>query len=95
MLFNQHNPNTHADRIGKPGFVKMTKTEKVCHLFNSAEELLSRKSKGFEVSLYQLEDFFVEVWYSGNHKMIERIEVTSTEDVLKNYDKNIDLSRLF
>lgn len=95
MLYKEYKSKMRADKIGKMGFVKMTKTEKVCHLFNSGEELLSRENTGFTISLYLLEDFFVEVWYSSNHKMIERIEVTSNDEVLENYDQSIDLSSLF
>lgn len=95
MLYNKYRSKIRADKIGKTGFVEMTKTEKVCHLFNSGEELLSRENPGFKISLYLIEDFFVEIWYSSQQKTIERIEVTTKDEVLKNYDKNIDLSNLF
>lgn len=95
MEYNEYKPKTDADKIRKMDFEKMTKTEQVSHLFRSGEELLSRKTAGFIVSLYVLEDFFVEIWYSSPTIMIEKIEVTSNEEVLKNYDQKIDLSSLF
>lgn len=95
MLYDQYKPKTGADKIGKAGFVKMTKTEKVCHLFNSGEELLSREHSGYTISLVLIEDFFVEIWYTSQKHMIEKIEVVSKDKVLENYDQKIDLSSLF
>lgn len=95
MLYCNYKSKAQSGKVGSEDFTAMTKTEKVGYLFNSGREILSRKSSGFIISLYLLEDFFVEIWYTSPNKMIENIEVTTNEEVLKHYDKKIDLSKLF
>ena len=95
MLCNNYKSNTPIEKIGRDGFEKLTKTEKVGYLFNSGEELLCREDPEFTISLYILNNFFVEIWYSAPSRIIERIELTTNEEVLENYDHEIDLTDLF
>jgi hypothetical protein len=80
--------------ITQVAFEKMNKTEKVCHLFKTGEELLCRREREFLIRLYAISDFFVEVWYRSPGNKIDRIEVVSQLQVTKKYEKEIEIEDL-
>lgn len=76
-------------------FEKMTKTEQVCHLFKTGEELFIRDETDFSIILYMISGFFVEVWYRYPVKKIEQIKVISPKQVMSNYEKEIKIDGMF
>lgn len=95
MIYSEYKPNTKNEKVGKTEFVKLTKTEKVSYLFNSGEFLLTREHPGYLINLYLLADFFVEIWYTSPSNRVDKIEVVPNDEVLENYNDEIDLSSLF
>lgn len=95
MLCNNLKPEIRIEQIRMEDFAKMNKTEKVSNLLKGGRELMCREENGFVISLYLLTDFFVEVWYRSPSKKIDRIEVSTNEEVLANYEEEIDLTDLF
>ena len=95
MLYSEYKPDTKNEKVGKIGFINLTKTEKVSRLFSSGEFLLTREHPGYKISLYLLENFFIEIWYTSPENRIDKIEVVPNDEVLENYHDDIDLSSLF
>jgi hypothetical protein len=95
MLYSNYRPDLETDKISTELFEKMNKTERVCCLFKSGRELLSRENPDYIISLYLLTDFLVEIWYENPSKKIERIDITTNEEVMANYEQEIDLTGLF
>jgi hypothetical protein len=56
--------------------------------------LMTRLRGCYIVSLYRLEDFFVEVWYCQQTPRIHRIDTVRLEDVFESYEEGIDISGL-
>lgn len=84
-----------TDPLSKELFEQMNKTERVNCLFKKGQELLSREDTDYIISLYQIADFFVEIWYQNPGRKIERIDITTYEEVMANYEEEIDLEDLF
>ena len=80
-----------SGNITREEFEKMTKTEQVCHLFKTGEEILIRSKSDFSISLYQISGFFVEVWYQSPKKKIEQIKVISSKQVMTKYENEIEI----
>ena len=59
------------------------------------QELISREISDHVICLYLLIDFFVEVWYESVSHRIDRIDVTTPEEIMSNYEEEIDLTGLF
>ena len=95
MLCSNYRPELETDKISKDVFEEMNKTERVGCLFTRGRELLSREDPNYIISLYLLTDFFVEIWYENPSKTIERIDITTNEEVMANYEQEIDLTDLF
>ena len=85
MFYSDYKPDTKNERVGKTDFINLTKTEKVSYLFSSGQFLLTREYPGYTISLYFLEDFFVEIWYTSPENKIDKIEVVQNDEVLENY----------
>lgn len=64
-------------------------------LFQKGKELMTRKEGEYTIKLYGLEDFFVEIWYLPRINKILRVEVVSLEDVMYQYESEIDIMDLF
>ena len=95
MLCNNYRPKLEMKDLSTERFDKMNKTERVNCVFKEGKELLSRQNPNYVISLYHLKDFFVEVWYIPNLRRIDRIDRTTHEEVMANYEEEIDLTDLF
>jgi hypothetical protein len=75
-------------------FERLSLIDKLTIIFEDGEELFSRNTDGFSIKLYQLNDFFCEVWYSSEANKIYKIELIDETLVVGLYDVNIDFKNL-
>lgn len=68
---------------------------KLALLFEYGEELYIRNSEGFTIKLYQVEDFFCEIWYSSEANKIYKIQTVDIKEVALLYKIDLDLNDLF
>ncbi|MBK7172739.1 MAG: hypothetical protein IPH84_05810 [Bacteroidales bacterium] len=76
-------------------FNQLTSIEKVNTLFDRGKELSSRIYIYYNIKLFVLFDFFVEIWYQQSSNRIERIVILKLEDVLDIYEKDIRIGDLY
>ncbi|MBK7031114.1 MAG: hypothetical protein IPH45_18770 [Bacteroidales bacterium] len=76
-------------------FNQLTSIEKVNTLFDRGKELSSRIYIYYNIKLFVLFDFFVEIWYQQSTNRIERIVILKLEDVLDIYEKDIRIGDLY
>ncbi|MEI6764493.1 MAG: hypothetical protein WCM76_02560 [Bacteroidota bacterium] len=73
-------------------FDRLPMTEKVHKTFELGDDLGRRNYLYYQVRLYMIDDFYVEIWYHPNLTKIERVEIISSEDVFAHYYEQIDIS---
>jgi hypothetical protein len=76
-------------------FKNLTSLQQMELLFDQGRELLSRIFIFYNIRLYALDDFFVEVWYRQTTNKIDKIVVLKMEDVINIYEGQISLSDLY
>lgn len=76
-------------------FEKMNKTERYHCVQKKGQEMLSRKISDHFICLFLLTDFFVEIWYETSSNKIDRIDITTPDEITANYEDEIDLTGLF
>lgn len=75
-------------------FSSLPKNEQVYTLFHEGKEVLDRRDGEFVIKLFSVQELYVEVWYNSSRNIIEQIQVISEEDLVRIYDKEINLSQL-
>lgn len=75
-------------------FIQLALPEKIQVILESGRELFCRKVKGVLVKLFTMNDFYVEIWYASKTNTIEKVELLQLEDVLANYDNQLDIKEL-
>ncbi|HET6244071.1 MAG: hypothetical protein H0V01_06035 [Bacteroidetes bacterium] len=79
-----------------PGeFKKLPLDKKYEFVKNNGDFIATRYYQGFEVHLYGMKDFYVEVWKRFGLDYIEWIEVVNSNATLRSYLGNINLDDLF
>jgi hypothetical protein len=73
-------------------FRKLTIFRQVELLFEKGHHVLSRIYLFYNVHLYTLSGFYVEIWYRQADNKIERVLLLDQSDVLDLYDNQIGLS---
>ena len=76
-------------------FRQLTSLQQMELLFDQGRELLSRIFVFYNIRLYALSDFFVEVWYRQTTNKIDRIVVMGIDSVIDIYENQIKLNDLF
>lgn len=64
-------------------------------LFEKGKELMCRYEGEYTVKLYSLNDFFVEIWYLAKINKVLRVEVVNIDDVIRQYENEINIMDLF
>jgi len=59
---------------------------------NFKDFVIERKETNFSILLYQVQSFYVEVFYSGKENKISRLRSFSSINQLEPYLNNIDIS---
>jgi hypothetical protein len=73
----------------------LTSLQQMELLFERGKELMSRIFVFYNIRLYALNDFFVEVWYKQTTNKIDRIVVIGIDTVIDLYENQIKLNDLF
>ena len=76
-------------------FRKLTIFRQVELLFEKGHHVLSRIYLFYNVHLYSLSGFYVEIWYRQADNKIERVILLEQEVVLDLYDNQIGINDLF
>jgi len=75
-------------------FAHLSLKEKVHIIYDSGNEIASRRFLYFNIKLYSVMDFFAEVWYAPAGNRIERVEALTVDEILVLYKKEFDISGL-
>lgn len=81
--------------ISRTEFDFLPAVEKVNTVFELGEELEVRSYEGFQIKLYSLGDFFVELWYSTRQHRISKLVSLSLDETIDLYGDSIDISDLW
>ena len=76
-------------------FRQLTSLRQMELLFEQGQELMCRIYVYYNIKLYALSNFFVEVWYRQAGNKIDRIVVLEIDDVIDLYEGQIDLKDLY
>jgi len=66
-------------------FRKLNETRQALALWERGVKLASRDEPEFEVTLYQIDGFYVELYYNQKDKMFMRLRCFSNVNLLKPY----------
>ena len=72
-----------------------SKAEKAICLWQNGVFIADRKDGNYLILLYQLHNFYVEIWYLNNVNKIDRTRTFSSTEPLKPYLDQIDISASF
>ncbi len=75
-------------------FNVLSEDEKAAVLWRKGDFVGERKENNFSISLYQVQSFYVEVFYSGKENKISRLRSFSSTDQLEPYLRKINISGL-
>ena len=79
----------------KTQFVELPLNDKIELVIDQGSELLNRVFLFYVIRLYNIDEFYVEVWYKTSSNKIERIEPIEIDDVFHLYERSIDIDDLF
>ncbi len=78
----------------KDKFDDLTKAERVIQILKFGEKLDQRKSKDYDISLFQIDNVFAELWYHHNTNSIVKANIVDNESVLSHYPKMVHLPEI-
>lgn len=81
--------------MNKRRFQEMKMLEKVQYVLEHGEEVMSRVYMYYNIKLYSVDNFFVEIWYRQSAAKIDYVEMIDMNDVFLNYKNAIDISDLY
>ena len=73
-------------------FNVLTENEKIAIVWSKGDFVGDRTENNLSISLYQVQSFYVEVFYSGKENKISRLRSFSSMNQLEPYLNNIDIS---
>lgn len=79
----------------KTEFAELTLNDKIELVIDQGSELLNRVFLFYVIRLYNIDEFYVEVWYKTSSNKIDRIEPVEIDDVFHLYERSIDIDDLF
>ncbi len=81
--------------INQSDFNRFSPLKQTQVLFEKGKELMFRHEGEYTVKLYRLSEFFVEIWYLARINKVLRVEVVSIDDVIHQYESEINIMDLF
>lgn len=75
-------------------FILLTEDERISVLWREANIIAERKERGYNVFLYQIYSFYIEVWHSCNVMDKYKLRSFNTTEELEPYLQKIDISNL-
>lgn len=79
----------------KTQFTELKLNDKIELVIEQGTELLNRVFLFYIIRLYNIDEFYVEVWYKTTSNKIDRIEPVDIDDVFHLYERSIDIEDLF
>jgi len=76
-------------------FNKLKMQDQLMTVFDSGEEVASRQYAVYNIKLYSVFDFYIEIWYIKNENKVDRIHIVDTEKVSRLYSSAIDITDIF
>ena len=75
-------------------FVLLTEDQRISVLWREAKMVAQRNDDNYNIFLYQVYSFYIEVWYSKNLMNIYNLKSFSNTDLLEPYLEEINISSL-
>ena len=75
-------------------FIKLTIAEKTEFLWNYGELISEKVYYECNITLFLVEDFYIEVFFNRDQNMIVSIEIQENNQILFEYVKNLDLNEI-
>lgn len=75
-------------------FALLTEDQRISILWREAKIIAQRKEDDYNVFLYQVYSFYIEVWYSCNLMNIYSLKSFSSTEELDPYLEQVDISSL-
>ena len=72
-------------------FIALSQQEKVFLVLDKGQELMNRIYVFYNIKLYMLFDFYVEVWYKQTTNKIDKLIVVELDGVLHLYENQINI----
>lgn len=76
-------------------FSQLSLFERAAIVLEHGCSLMDRCNACYLIKLYQVEDFYVELWYRQNGNKIDKLEVVELENVIPYYERIIDINDLY
>lgn len=80
--------------MNKEEFIKLTIVDKTEYLWNYSELISEKVYYECNISLFLVENFYVEVFLNRDENVIVSIEVQGNNQILYEYVKNLDLNEI-
>jgi hypothetical protein len=78
----------------KEEFIKLTIADKTEYLWNYSELISEKVYYDCNITLFLVEDFYVEVFLNRDQNVIVSIEIQENNQILFEYVKNLDLNEI-
>jgi hypothetical protein len=76
-------------------FLALSHQEQVEILFDHGQELMNRIYVFYNIKLYSLFGFYVEIWYKQTTNKIDKVNIVNLTDVVHLYESQINIQDLF
>jgi len=76
-------------------FLALLQQERVELLFDEGRELMNRIYVFYNIKLYSLFNFYVEIWYKQTTNKIDKVKIVKLTDVVHLYESQINIQDLF
>ena len=75
-------------------FERLSLNDKLAEIFENGEEINLRHFDGFTIKLFQINDFFCEIWYSSEANKIYDVQIVDINKIVGLYNINLDFDKL-
>lgn len=75
-------------------FERLSLHDKLAEIFENGEEINLRHFNGFTIKLFQINDFFCEIWYSSEANKIYDVQIVDINIIVGLYNINLDFDKL-
>lgn len=75
-------------------FERLSLHDKLAEIFENGEEINLRHFNGFTIKLFQINDFFCEIWYSSEANKIYDVQIVDINKIVGLYNINLDFDKL-
>ena len=80
--------------MDRESFQELKLPDKAQYVLSIGKEMFTRNYLYFTIKCYSVPGFFAEIWYLPFANKIDRIVVLDSDDMLRLYDKDLDINKL-